>query len=434
MLTEARNRRATAPRVLVGLMALSLFINYVDRGNLATGATQIREDLHLSATGYGALAAGFYFAYAFCQLPAGALADRFGGKLVLSIGALLWSVSTFLTGFVEGFFGLFVLRMMLGLGESVAFTTTSKIIATNVPRAQMGMANGVIGFGYLIGPAVGTLLGGLMMDRWGWRATFFAFGAISLLWLIPWSRVRINEAQSDVALSDVAQSDETLSDQAQLDDRPVKQPVTMRQIMGQRGLWGAALGHFAGNWNWYFILGYLPMYLEMERGFSKVHMATVVSSAYLVNALAALFAGWALDKAIARGWSPSLSLKVPLAAAHFGGLVCMLAMPNMAIGFCIVLLFVYEILLGFSSPAYFMIPQIMAGPSAAARWVGVQNMLGNMPGVIGVLFAGVLIDASNGSYKTAFLLAGLVNILGLIGWIGILPKVEPINWAAKEAA
>jgi hypothetical protein len=80
-----------------------------------------------------------------------------------------------------------------------------------------------------------------------------------------------------------------------------------------------------------------------------------------------------------------------------------------------------------------MIPQIMAGPAAAARWTGVQNMMGNMPGIIGVLFAGVLIDASNGSYGTAFVLAGLVNILGLLGWIGILPKVEPIDWEAKAA-
>ena len=410
----ARSRRTTGPLVLVGLMATSLFINYIDRGNLATGATQIRADLDLSATAYGALAAGFYFTYAFCQLPSGALSDRIGGKLVLGIGALLWSISTLMTGFVQGFLGLFILRMMLGIGESVAFTTTSKIIASNVPRSQMGLANGVIGFGYLVGPAVGTLLGGFMMARWGWRATFFAFGAVSLLWLIPWSRVRIIEAKP-------------------AENRDVK-PVTMRQILGRRALWGAALGHFAGNWNWYFILGYLPMYLEMQRGFSKTQMATVVSSAYLVNACAALFAGWAFDKAIQRGWSPSLTLKLPLAAAHVAGLGCMLAMPFMPIGACIVLLFVYEIFLGFSSPAYFMIPQIMAGPAAAARWVGVQNMMGNMPGIIGVLFAGVLIDASGGSYGTAFLLAGLVNILGLIGWIGILPKVEPIDWGSEKAA
>ena len=413
MLIETHPSRKTTPLILVALMATSLFINYVDRGNLATGAALIRADLHLSATAYGALAAGFYFAYAFCQLPAGALSDRFGGKLVLGIGALLWSASTFLTGFVESFLGLFVLRMMLGMGESVAFTTTSKIIASNVPREQMGFANGVIGFGYLVGPAAGTLIGGFLMALWGWRATFILFGAVSLLWLVPWSRVRISEIKpAEAAKHDM---------------------VNLRQILSKRALWGASLGHFAGNWNWYFILGYLPMYLEMQRGYSMSQMAAVVSSAYLVNALAALFAGWAFDKAIQRGWSPSLTLKLPLAAAHVAGLLCMLAMPFMSITACIALLFIYEMFLGFSSPAYFMIPQIMAGPSAAARWVGVQNMMGNMPGIIGVLFAGVLIDAGGGSYGMAFLLAGSINVLGLIGWIGILPKVEPIAWGTSQA-
>jgi MFS family permease len=401
-------RRLTAPLVLVALMATSLFINFIDRGNLATGATQIRSELELSATAYGVLAAAFYFAYAFCQLPAGALSDRLGGKLVLGLGALLWSVSTLLTGFVQGFYGLFILRLMLGLGESVAFTTTSKIIASNVPKAQMGLANGLIGFGYLVGPAAGTLIGGMLMARWGWRPTFILFGALSLLWLLPWSRVQICEARPA--------------------ETRARQAVTMRQILSRRALWGASLGHFAGNWNWYFILGYLPMYLEMQRGFSKEQMAQVVSSAYLVNALAALAAGWAFDKLIQRGWSPSVTLKAPLALAHLAGLGCMLAMPFMPLGACIALLFVYEIFLGFSSPAYFMIPQIMGGPSAAARWVGVQNMMGNMPGIIGVFFAGVLIDAGGGSYGTAFLLAGLVNVLGLVGWLAILPKVVPVDW------
>jgi sugar phosphate permease len=174
------------------------------------------------------------------------------------------------------------------------------------------------------------------------------------------------------------------------------------------------------------------MYLEAERGFSKGEMAAVVSAAYLVNALAALVGGYAIDRAIKAGRSPSLACKLPLALAHLAGLVCMLAMPSMPIGACIALLFVYEIFLGLSCPAYFVIPQIFGGPRAAARWVGVQNMAGNLPGIIGVLFAGVLIDASNGSYVTAFALAGLINILGLIGWIGLLPKIEPIDWDADQ--
>lgn len=412
MTNDKPGRAYTSGAMIVFLMAFSLFINYIDRGNLATGAAQIREDLHLSATAYGSLLAVFYLSYTFFQLPAGWLADRWGAKGVLALGAALWSISTLLTGFATGLAGLLVLRFMLGLGESVGFTTTSKLITTNVAKTNVGLANGVIGFGYLVGPAVGTLLGGLLMARWGWRPVFILFGALSLLWLLPWSRVRVREelAPTDPAIPVV--------------------PVPLRKILGKRALWGAAIGHFAGNWNWYFILGYLPMYVEKARGFSKQEMATVVSAAYFVNAAAALFAGWAIDRAIRAGRSPSLAFKLPMSLAHVAGLACMLAMPVLPIGACIACLFVYELFLGFSSPGYFGIPQVLAGPRATARWVGVQNMIGNLPGVLGLVFAGVLIDADGGSYTTAFLVAGAVNVIGFVGWLFILPKIEPIDWEA----
>lgn len=406
-------RAPTSPVWLVTLMMLSLFINYIDRGNLATAALQIREDLHLSNSQYGMLLAGFYFSYTLSQLPSGWLADRFGAKRVLAAGALLWSLSTLLTGFVGGLASLLALRILLGMGESVAFTTTSKLLAANVSRSRLGIANGTLAFGYLVGPAVGTLIGGTLIAHIGWRDVFVLFGALSLLWLVPWSRVRVVEPTTADPTADAA-------------------APTLRQILRERGLWGAAIGHFAGNYNWYFILGYLPMYLEKARGFSTTQMAQVVFAAYFVNAASAMFAGWALDRWVSSGRPATGAYKVVMGLAHVAGLGCMLAMPTASIGVCLKLLFVYEIFLGFSSPGYFSIPQIIAGPAAAARWVGVQNMVGNLPGIIGTFYAGVLIDAEGGAYGTAFALAGAVNLLGLLGWCIVLPRVEPIDWEARR--
>jgi len=399
--------------VLVGLIGLSLFINYVDRGNLATGAKQISADLNLSATNYGALLAAFYLSYTLLQLPVGALVDRWGAKRVLALGATLWSLSTLLTGVATSFPQLIALRFMLGLGECVGFTTASKLIAAHVPREKVGLANGIIGFGYMVGPAVGTLLGGVLMAKWGWRPVFVGFGLVSLLWLLPWSQVRLRPEQTD-------------------ESTPIT-PVPLRQILAQRSLWGASIGHFAGNWTWYFVLGYLPMYLEKARGFDKVQMAEVASAAYLVNALAALFSGWAIGRVMASGRSATLACKLPLAAAQIIALITMLLIPILPIQGCLICLFAYEVSLGLSSPQYFMIPQLMAGPRGVARWVGIQNMIGNFPGIIGMVFAGVLIDASAGSYFSAFLVAGLVNVLGLIGWVFMLGRIEPVDWDRKSS-
>ncbi len=404
----------TSPLLLVLLMATVMFINYVDRGNLYTAGPLIRHDLALDEKEFGFLMSAFYFTYALAQFPAGWLADRYGAKVVLGVGALIWSIATLATGFAVGFYSVLALRLLLGIGESAGFTTTSKLIATNVPREHLALSNGTLGFGYLFGPAVGTALGGWIMAGWGWRPAFFIFGALSLLWLIPWRRVVIAEVTTASAAPAVA-------------------VPTVREILRERGLWGASIGHFCGNYNFYFILSWLPSYLVDVRGFSIREMAFIAGSAYVVNALAALFAGWAIDRWVRRGGSRTFANKLPMGLAHLLGIGCMAGIVVLPVQASIASLFIYELFLGFSSPGYFAIPQIMGGPTAAARWVGVQNFIGNIPGMIAPALTGYMIFVT-GTYVTGFALAGIINLIGFIGWVVILPKIEPIDWAARAAA
>ena len=410
-------RPPTASRRLVLLVSAALFINYVDRGNLATAAPLIQDQLHLSATQLGTLLSAFYYSYVLAMVPVGWLAERFGAHRILGAGVALWSISTFLTGFAGGFVSLLLLRLLLGLGESAGFPCGSKLVAVAVEPSRIGMANGIMAFGYLVGPALGTVIGGLLMSYVGWRPVFVLFGALSLLWLWPWSRVRIAEPTPRAA--------------AEGSESP-----TFVQILRERGLWGASLGHFASNYNFYFVLAWLPSYLVKERGFSIQAMAGVAGSAYLINALAGLFSGWASDRWIRSGRSASVIYKATQALNHLASIAAMAGMALLPVHGSVACLFVYEIVVGLSSPGIYAIPQIMAGPTAAARWVGVQNMCGNIAGILAPQITGILIDAT-GSYMSAFALTGVVNALGLIGWIWILPRVAPLRWdllgAMREA-
>jgi hypothetical protein len=74
----------------------------------------------------------------------------------------------------------------------------------------------------------------------------------------------------------------------------------------------------------------------------------------------------------------------------------------------------------------------MAGPSASGRWVGIQNACGNLAGILAPALAGLLRDLT-GSFITAFVLAALINVLGLIGWLWILPRIAPLSWARAPA-
>jgi MFS family permease len=393
---------------LVLLVTAAVFINYIDRGNLATAAPLMQGELHLSASQLGILLSAFYYGYVLCMPAMGWLAERYGAKRVLAAGVAIWSFATLTTGFAGSFATLLALRVLLGIGESVAFPCASKVLAHAVEVGRLGVANGILSFGYLLGPAVGTLLGGYLMTVFGWRPVFVVFGGLSLLWLWPWRQVRI---------SPPAQTTQSSAD---------TQP-TFAQVLRRRELWGASLGHFASNYGYYFIVSWLPFYLVKSRGFSMGSMVAIASWAYLLNALSALAMGWLADRWIRAGRSATLVYKSIMAANHMAGIVCMIAMVMLPATGTIAALFVFEIVSGASYPGLFAIPQILAGPRASARWVGIQNAAGNVAGLIAPAITGILVDQT-GLFDVAFALAAGVNVLGLIGWVLMLPKIAPIAW------
>lgn len=404
--------RGAVPWLIVALLAAALFLNYVDRGSVPTAAPLMQDELGFSSARMGVLLSAFFWSYALLQIPVGWIAERFGARRVLAIGLGVWALATMLVGVAHTFSTLILLRVLLGIGESAGFPCVSKLLATSVPVHRLGTANGVVAFAYLFGPAVGTQLGGLIMGHFGWRAAFFVFGGLSLLWLIPWSRVRLPPAA-----------------------RPAEEFATpgFSAVLRQRALWGTSLGHFSGNYTFYFMLTWLPLYLVRERGFSFGEMASVAGAAYLLNALSALAAGWTIDRLIARAGSANLPYKLTMGVAHVGSVGCMLCMALGSAAWAVVALFVAQVLSGMSSPGTFAIPQLLAGPKAAARWVGVQNAIANLSGVIAPLLTGFLVEETH-HFAGAFLVCALVSLFGLIGWVWVVPVVAPVRWQAAAAA
>jgi MFS family permease len=398
------------------LVTLALFINYVDRGNLATAAPLIQDQLGLSATELGILASAFYYAYVPLMPAAGWLAEHFGPKRVLGAGIAVWSLATAASGLAGGFVALLLMRLLLGVGESAAFPAATKVIAITVPHERLGFANGFMSFGYLVGPAVGTAVGGLLMSRIGWRAVFLVFGLASLLWLLPWRKVALRAAGAGAATA----------------ASPLPAPG-FRAILAQRALWGAALGHFAANYSYYFIVAWLPFYLVKVRGLSITAMAETASWAYLLNAAAALVAGGLSDRWIRSGRDATRVYKPIMGLAQLGSVACMAAMVMLPGSGFIAAMLAFQLIAGCSYPGLFAIPQIMAGPGATGRWVGVQNACGNVAGIIAPALTGLLVDRT-GSFDAAFWVSGAIAAVGFAGWVWILPRIAPINWRTDESA
>jgi MFS family permease len=280
-----------------------------------------------------------------------------------------------------------------------------------VPNASLGTANGIIAFAYLLGPAVGIVAGGVLIELYGWRTAFVVFGMVSLLWLWPWSRVKIQPRTVQPVAAGVA---------------------SLWMILRQRSLWGTALGHFSSNYTFYFMLSWLPVYLVRDRGFSDLEMAKFATSAYFVNAVFAISGGWAIDRYIARGGSTNFGYKLVMGSTHFGAIVCMLCMALGPRPVALASIFIYQARGGIGSPGVFAVSQILAGPAAAGRWVGIQNSIGNLAGIVAPALTGFVVDWT-GHFTLAFVSAAAVGVLGFIGWVFMIPHIGELSWETQTA-
>ena len=412
-------QRASAEGVsgrVVALLSIAAFINYVDRGNLATAGPLIRDQLGLSHTQLGVLLAAFFWSYAPAQLPAGWLAERFDPRRVLAAGLAVWGAATAMTGLLSGFVTLLVLRLVLGLGESVMYPASFKILAVEAPEEQRGRANGFLAAGQLLGPAVGTLMGGLLMAWLGWRVVFILFGLASLLWLWPWlatPREVMGQRPMDLA--------------GEASDTP-----TIAMILRRRELWASCLAQFCGTYTLYLVLSWLPVYLVNTHGFSMAQMAPIGAGVYALSAGTSVLTGWVSDRWLSAGAGTNRVRKTGLIAGLAVVTACLIACAQASSVGALLALAGCGIGIGIWTPALFAAAQTLAGPHASGRWMGVQNCLGNVAGMTAPLVTGVVVDRT-GHFAIAFGIAAVLAVIGMVSVGFIIRRIAPIDWRADPA-
>ena len=391
----------------LALLVLSGLLNYIDRSNLSIGATDVQADLHLSTYQLGVLLSAFFWTYALSQLfyIAGWMVDRFNVCWVLFAGVALWSISTGASGLVGSLGALFTLRLLLGAGESVAYPSYSRILVNCLPEHHRGFSNAAIDAGTKLGPAAGALLGGVLIPRLGWRTFFIVLGVAGGLWALVWIlwMPKSNRLKSGT--------------RADLHFAP---------LLRQPALWWTAVGLFCSNYFWYFLITWLPPYLERERHFPKEKMAVFSALAYLAIAISSVASGWLSDRWIARGGSPTVVRKT-FAGCGLGFSTVLVAVQvagdaNRAMA----LLLVASLAFGMYSSNVFAITQTLAGPSAAGRWTALQNGFGNLAGVAAPWFTGYVTERS-GTFFLAFLAAAVAVTISLGAYVFGVRKIAPVG-------
>ena len=397
---------------IVVLLVISVIVNYIDRTNLSLAAPLIQRQFALSPLQLGSLLSAFFWTYAFMQISgvAGWLSDRFPVGWVMVGGYVLWSGATVATGLISSFSAIYMARLLLGVGESVAYPCYARVFA-ELPQEHRGRANALIDAGTKLGPSIGALLGGLLLVHFGWRLLFIVLGMGGLLWILPWIRVmprieRRVEASSAVALPSIL------------------------KLLRVKSAWGTFLGHFCGNYFFYFLLAWLPNYLVGEEKMSIGSMSRLTSAVFFLIAASTLTTGWITDRLIAAGISTTRIRRT----AVVGGLsvassLLALAFIHRNLPLSIVVIAVACVGYGAFASNHWAISQTLAGTAMAGRWASVQNGIANLSGIVAPWVAGLIVQI-NGSSRLAFVLAGGVALVGAFLWGLLVRCVEPVQWDA----
>ncbi len=411
---QIATRMSSRERIVVLLLVISVVINYVDRSNLSLAVPLIQRQFALLPLQIGSLLSAFFWTYALLQISgvAGWLSDRFPVGWVMVGGYVFWSGATVVTGLVSSFSALYIARLLLGVGESVAYPCYSRVFA-ELPQEHRGRANALIDAGTKLGPAIGASVGGLLLVHLGWRLLFIVFGAGGLLWLLPWIKVmphfgRRIEAKSAAALPSI---------------------VKLLQV---KCAWGTFLGHFCGNYFFYFMLTWLPNYLAGEEKMSVGSMSRLTSAVFLLIATSTLLTGWISDRLIMTGASPTRVRR----AAVVGGMgvsssLLALAVVHRNLPLSIAVIAVACVGYGAFASNHWAITQTLAGTAMAGRWSSLQNGFANLSGIVAPWVTGLIVQI-NGSSRLAFVITGGVALAGAFFWGLLVQRVEPVQWDAPN--
>ena len=393
------------------LLGLSVFINYVDRSNLSIAAPLIKAELGLSASQLGLLLSAFFWTYAGLQIPAGWLVDRFDVKWVFALGFCAWSLATAMTGILHGFIALLLIRVVVGASESIAYPSYSKILAEYFREERRGVANGILAGGSALGPGLGLLIGGTIVARFGWRPFFVTVGLASLLWLLPWLAWMPRRKHTTTPVT--------------------KQSAGILEILQQRSMWGTCIGLFSANYYLYFLLTWLPFYLVRGRGLSLEQMGKVGGFVFLLAAASAMISGKLSDRWIEAGVSPTRVRKGFMVVGKTGVGISLVASVLAPDSIVVWMLAFTALFLGMGISNVWAITQTLAGPLVVGQWVGVQNFLGNLAGAVGPALTGFLVERT-GHFRSPFFVAAAIAWIGALSWIFVVGPVEQVKWGRES--
>ena len=275
-----------------GVLALLFFlsiITYLDRVCISVAGPRMQDELQLGPEQWGWVVGAFTISYALFEIPSGTLADKIGARKVLTRIVLWWSAFTSLTGAISNFWALLAVRFAFGAGEAGAYPGSASSISRWFPTATRARASAVVWMASRLGGALSPLLVVPIQIHYGWRMTFYIFGAIGVVWCLIWwvwyrDRPELKAGVTETEVREVG--------------APAyagHEPLPWAQVLRNRNFWTILAMYHTYCWGSYFYLSWLHTFLVKGRGYSELEVRDLTWLPFVCGAVGNLAGGTASD-------------------------------------------------------------------------------------------------------------------------------------------
>jgi len=398
---------------VVALLILLFAITYLDRVCISVAGPRMQEELGISPAGWGWVTGMFTLAYGLFEIPTGVMGDRLGPRRVLTRIVTWWSAFTALTGMVTNYYWLLVVRFCFGAGEAGAFPNSSVVVSRWFPKSQHATMSGVTLMASQIGGGLAPLLVVPIQMRWGWRASFFVFGALGVIWSVVWYAWFRDYPEEKRGVAHVAEGTGAGGEAGAGGHGggfPWRAALTNSSVLAAM----AMVFTYAYGFN--FFQTWLHTFLVKGRGMGE---GSLYWSAlpYAMAACSNLAGGFVSD-ALVKRWGPKVGRRaVSMTSLFAAGLFTLAAMASRDGLTALMFLGLVYGAITFQMGGVFGLC-LDIGQRHAGAMVGMMNTAAQAGGLTGSVAFGYIVQAT-GSYDAPFVPMAAMLLTGALLWVKI---------------
>jgi len=399
---------------VIGLTILAVFICYIDRVNISITIIPMAKEMGWDYERTGLILTSFYFGYIFTQVLGGSLSDKFGAKIILGYGLIIWSIFTILTPLAASasFTILILARIGMGLGEGITFPAWHSLYARWIPLKERARAVAVTNSGIPIGTAFALIVTPIIVIELGWEWAFYLFGGVGFIWFFFWQRMITSTPRDHPDISE----EELNLIESNAPTSEVADSPPWRELITNRPLWAIGVAHFCSNYSLFVFLSWLPLFINEGLGVEFESVGYLAMLPHLTSLIFLNLGGYFGDYLLRRGMNILTVRKLCNTIGFGGGGACLMFIPSFETVVAVMTLMCLGNAFSGMAAGGFIVNHADIGPKYTGTLMGITNMIGAIPGIIGVYLTGLILNTTN-SWDAVFYVTAGVTFFGMIFYL-----------------